>query len=206
MRRKQRLLSLFLGNEAEAASIERIRSGLPNGSRHFNLAANPPSILAAFGIIALSAGFVGRDSGPMQLAAASQRPILAIFSGSHWGRFFPETDGAVIVSRDVPCQGCLGYCHLPEPFCVRRVTVQQFLEGWKLLRSASPHKTRIVEIPMDADLSREIVETAHLRFPRLAHEARRQIFESGRAVNLLDSAGFGVRSLARRSYRKKFGG
>ncbi len=195
----------FLGNEAEAASIERIRSRLPESSRHFNLAAEPPSLVDALGIIALSAGYVGRDSGPMQLAAASQRPILAIFSGSHWGRFFPETDGAVIVSREVPCQGCLGYCHLPEPFCVRRVTVQQFLDGWKLLRNAPPHETRIVEIPMDADLSREIVGTAHLRFPRLAHEARRQVFESGRTVNLLDSAGFRVRSLARRNSRGKLG-
>ena len=197
---------VFLGNEAEAPSIERIRSGLAKGSRHVNLAANPPSIVAAFGIIALSAGFVGRDSGPMHLAAASRRPILAISSGWLWGRFFPETNGAVIVSREVPCQGCLGFCHLPEPFCVRRVTVQQFLDGWKLLRSGSLHETRIVEIPMDADLSREIVETAHLRFPRLAHEARRQIFESGRAVNLLDSAGFGMRSLARRNSRRKLGG
>jgi ADP-heptose:LPS heptosyltransferase len=195
---------LFLGNEAEAPSIERIRSGLPKDSRHFNLAANPPSILAALGIIGLSAGFVGRDSGPMHLAAASQRPILAISSGWHWGRFFPETDGAVIVSREVPCQGCLGYCHLPEPLCVRRVTVQQFLDGWKLLRSSQVHETRIVEIPMDADLSQEIVESAHLRFPSLAHEARRQIFESGRAVSLLDSAGFAMRALARRNYRKKF--
>ncbi len=131
---------VFLGNEAEAASIERIRGGLPNGSLHFNLAANPPSILAAFGVIALSAGFVGRDSGPMHLAAASQRPLLAISSGWLWGRFFPETPGAVVISRHVPCQGCLGYCHLPEPFCVRRVTVQQFLAGWKLLRNASPHE------------------------------------------------------------------
>ncbi|HEY5769140.1 MAG TPA: glycosyltransferase family 9 protein [Terrimicrobium sp.] len=196
---------VFLGNEAEAASIERIRGGLPNGSLHFNLAANPPSILVAFGVIALSAGFVGRDSGPMHLAAASQRPLLAISSGWLWGRFFPETPGAVVISRHVPCQGCLGYCHLPEPFCVRRVTVQQFLAGWKLLRNASPHETRIVEIPMDAALSREIVETAHLRFPRLAHEARRQIFASGRAVNLLDCAGFALRSLAHRSYRKKLG-
>jgi ADP-heptose:LPS heptosyltransferase len=196
---------LFLGNEAEAPSIERIRSGMPKGSRHFNLAANPPSVPAAFGIIALSAGFVGRDSGPMHLAAASQRPLLAISSGWLWGRFFPETDGAVIVSREVPCQGCLGYCHLPEPFCVRRVTVPQFLDGWKLLRSAQVHETRIVEIPMDVDLGKEIVETAHLRFPRLAHEARRQIFESGRAVNLLDSAGFALRSLARRNTRRKFG-
>ncbi|HEY5706501.1 MAG TPA: glycosyltransferase family 9 protein [Terrimicrobiaceae bacterium] len=195
---------LFLGNEAEAASIERIRSRLPEDSRHFNLASSPPSLLQAFGIIALSAGFVGRDSGPMQLAAASQRPILAIFGGSHWGRFFPEGSGAVIVSREVPCQGCLGYCHLPEPFCVRRVTVQQFLDGWKVLRDTPPHETRIVEIPMDADLSREIAETGHLRFPELAHEARRQIFETGRAVSLLDSAGFHMRLLARQNYRQRF--
>jgi ADP-heptose:LPS heptosyltransferase len=195
---------VFLGNEAEAPSIERIRSGLAKDSRHFNLAVNPPSLLAAFGIIYLSAGFVGRDSGPMQLAAASQRPVLAVFGGSHWGRFFPESENAVVVSREVPCRGCLGYCHLPEPLCVRRVTVQQFLEGWKILRHAGAQKTRILEIPMDADLRKEIVETAHLRFPRLAHDAQRQVFESGRAVNLLDSAGFGMRSLARRNYRKKF--
>jgi ADP-heptose:LPS heptosyltransferase len=196
---------VFLGNEAEAPSIERIRSGLPKDSRHFNLAVNPPSLLAAFGIIALSAGFVGRDSGPMQLAAAAQRPVLAIFSGSHWGRFFPEAENAVVVSREVPCRGCVGYCHLTEPLCIRRVAVEHFLKGWKLLRSSQVHETRIVEIPLDADLSQEIVETAHLRFPRLAHDAQRQVFESGRAVNLLDSAGFGMRSLARRNYRKKFG-
>ena len=187
---------LFLGNEAEAPSIERIRSGLPKDSEHFNLAHDPPSLLSTFGIIALSAGFVGRDSGPMQLAAATQRPILAIFSGSHWGRFFPESEHAVVVSRDVPCQGCLGYCHLAEPLCVRRVSVQQFLKGWKLLRSERGAEP-IVEIPMDANLRKEIVETAHRRFPRLAHEAQRQVFESGRAVNLLDSAGFGVRVLWR---------
>jgi ADP-heptose:LPS heptosyltransferase len=197
---------VFLGNEAEAVSIQQIRKGLPNDSRHLDLSPSPPSILATFGIIALSAGFVGRDSGPMQLAAAAQRPVLAIFSGSHWGRFFPEFERAVIVSRAVPCQGCLGYCHLAEPLCVRRVTVEQFLEGWKLLRSASPQKTQIVEIPMDTDLSKEIVETAHLRFPRLAHDAQRHVFESGRAVNLLESAGFGIRSLARRRYRRKLKG
>jgi hypothetical protein len=63
-----------------------------------------------------------------------------------------------------------------------------------------------MEIPMDADLSREIAETAHRRFPRLAHEARRHVFESGRAVNLLDSAGIGARLVARRNYRKRFSG
>ena len=194
---------VFLGNEAEAPSIERIQNALPDDLRHFNLATNPPSILIVFGIIALSAGFVGRDSGLMHLAAASERPILAIFSESHWGRFFPETRGAVIVSRQVPCQGCLGYCHLPEPFCVRRVGPEQFLEGWKLLQSKTLRETRVVEIPMDADLRREIAETAHRRFPRLAHEARRQVFESGRAVNLLDTSGMLLRAAARRNYRRK---
>ncbi len=197
---------LFLGNEAEAPSIERIRNGLPRGFSHFNLAKSPPPILTTLGIVALSAGFVGRDSGPMHLAAACARPFLAVSSGWLWGRFFPETSGAVIVSRKVPCQGCLGYCHLPEPLCVRRVTVQQFLDGWQLLQSKAVRATHVVEVPMDDELRREIVESAHLRFPILAHEAQRQVFESGRAVNLLDSAGLGLRLLARRSYRKKFGG
>ena len=156
---------LFLGNEAEAFSIDRIRAALPKDCVHSNLAWKPPPILATLGLIALSAGFVGRDSGPMHLAAACARPFLAVSSGWLWGRFFPETDGSVIVSRKVPCQGCLGYCHLPEPFCVRRVTVEQFLAGWQLLQGEEAHATRIVEVPMDDELRREIVETAHLRFP-----------------------------------------
>jgi ADP-heptose:LPS heptosyltransferase len=195
---------LFLGNVTEASSIERIQAALPKDSVHFNLAKNPPPILTTLGLIALSAGFIGRDSGPMHLAAAFSRPILAIFSGTHWGRFIPESSGAIIISQKVPCQGCLGYCHLPEPFCVRRVTVEQFLEGWQLLRSQSVHTTRVIEVPMDEELRREIVYSAHLRFPRLAHEARRQVFEAGRSINLLDSAGIGMRLLARRNYRKRF--
>ena len=195
---------VFLGNEAEAASIDRIRAGLPESCLHFNLARHPPPIFTTLGIITLSAGFVGRDSGPMHLAAACARPFLAISGGWLWGRFFPETHGSVIVSRSVPCQGCLGYCHLPEPFCVRRVSVEQFLEGWRLLQTGELHGTRILEIPIDADLRDEIAATAHLRFPELAHEARRRIFEAGRAINLLDSAGMATRLIARRGYRKRF--
>jgi ADP-heptose:LPS heptosyltransferase len=195
---------VFLGNEAEAASIERIRASLPEGTAHFNLARSPPPIPTTLGIIALSAGYIGRDSGPMHLAAACARPFLAISSGWLWGRFFPETDGAVIVSRQVPCQGCLGYCHLPEPFCVRRVTVPQFLAGWRLLQSGRATKTEILEVPMDDELRTEIVETAHLRFPRLAHEAGRHVFESERALNLFDSAGIMLRRLARRNYPRRF--
>jgi hypothetical protein len=140
----------------------------------------------------------------MHLAAACARPILALFSGCMWGRFFPETQGSVIVSRGVPCQGCLGYCHLPEPFCVRRVTVEQFLEGWRLLQTGDLQSTHILEVPMDDDLRNEITATAHLRFPELAHEARRRVFETGRAINLLDSAGIATRSIARRGYRTRF--
>ena len=56
---------------------------------------------------------------------------------------------------------------------------------------------------MDDALRREIVETAHLRFPELAHEERRHVFESGRAVSLLDSAGIGARLIARRYFRRR---
>jgi ADP-heptose:LPS heptosyltransferase len=195
---------VFIGNEAEAPSIDRIRAALPETCVHFNLARHPPPIVTTLGVIALSMGFVGRDSGPMHLAAACARPILALFSGCMWGRFFPETQGSVIVSRGVPCQGCLGYCHLPEPFCVRRVTVEQFLEGWRLLQTGDLQSTHILEVPMDDDLRNEITATAHLRFPELAHEARRRVFETGRAINLLDSAGIATRSIARRGYRTRF--
>ena len=96
---------LFLGNEAEAASIERILSGLPSGSRHFNLAANPPSILAAFGIIALSAGFVGTRLW----SHATGGGVSASDSG-HLQRIALGP----ILPRDRRCRHCLARSAMPR--------------------------------------------------------------------------------------------
>ena len=57
---------------------------------HFNLAGKPPPILASVGIIALSAGFVGRDSGPMHVAAASRGHFWRFRAAGFGAASFPK--------------------------------------------------------------------------------------------------------------------
>ena len=198
---------LFLGNEAEAPSIERIRSGLPRVLQHFNLRQDPPSIAGHLRNHCAVGRLCGTRLGPHAPGGRLRSArFLAISSGWLWGRFFPETRR---------CRHCLAGGALPGmpwllPFgraALRSARHRAAIPGRDGNSSeARVHETRIVEIPMDANLRKEIVETAHRRFPRLAHDAQRQVFESGRAVNLLDSAGLGLRALARRNYRRKLGG
>ena len=76
------------------------------------------------GLIAGSAGYVGRDSGPMHLAAAVGKPVLSVTGGGTWPRFTPLAPSGAMFSLDVPCAGCGWFCHLDERYCVTRLPVE----------------------------------------------------------------------------------
>lgn len=122
---------LFLGNPKESGSIERIRVG---GFRSVNLAMEPPPIPVSLALISLSAGYVGRDSGVMHLAAAAGRPVLAAFAGGHWGRFLPGAS-AVAVTCSVPCRGCDFACPFDRPYCIRDIGLPLMIRAWQRLPS-----------------------------------------------------------------------
>jgi ADP-heptose:LPS heptosyltransferase len=136
---------LFLGNPKEAASIERIRAALPPVAVSASLAAEPPPMPLAHALISLSDVYIGRDSGPMHLAAATGRPLLALFGGGHWPRFVPPHARGVILTRATPCRGCNFNCPFPEPYCVSSIPFASVLEAWRSLSDL--HVLRVVEIP-----------------------------------------------------------
>lgn len=155
---------LFLGNPKEAASIERIRAALPPGSVSVSLAAEPPAMPLAHALISLCAVYVGRDSGPMHLAAATGRPLLALFGGGHWPRFVPPSACGVILTRATPCRGCNFDCPFPEPYCVSSLPQELVLTSWRTLGAADA--LQVLEVP---------AEDAWLRaYPRMMAGKRKE--------------------------------
>lgn len=81
-------------------------------------------------LIALAAGariFIGNDSGPMHIAAATGRPVVAIFGSSSSVHWRPWQTPHRVVQNDFPCNPCPGdRCYaFTEPCCILSVTLEQ---------------------------------------------------------------------------------
>jgi len=133
---------VFFGNQKEWASIERIRS---DRFVSVNLAEDPPSVPVSLALAAMACGYVGRDSGVMHMASAAFRPVLAAFSGGHWGRFFPSSGPAVVVTQAMSCRMCDFACPHEQPHCIAAIRQATMLAGWN--RLASSNNVEVIEQP-----------------------------------------------------------
>src|SRR5262245_8045939 len=70
------------------------------------------------GLLGLSNGYIGHDTGPMHMAAALHKPVLAVFGGGHWPRFLPAAPASRVLTASVPCIGCGWNCPFEKPYCV----------------------------------------------------------------------------------------
>ena len=74
-------------------------------------------------LLALCAGaalFVGAESGPLHIAAATGTPTLGIVGGGHPLRFYPWGDPSRhrIVNKTMDCYGCNWHCIYDEARCI----------------------------------------------------------------------------------------
>lgn len=107
------------------------------------------------GLLGLSRGYVGRDTGPMHIAAALGVPVLAVFGGGTWPRFVPAGTGpSVSITLGVPCAGCDWFCHLDEPVCIRGVELEPVRSAVEDLESGLVRGSRVVRL----EPSREVLE------------------------------------------------
>jgi len=123
---------VFLGNQKEWASVERIRSG---SFVSVNLAEDPPPVSVSLALAGMASGYLGRDSGIMHMASATGRPVLATFSGGHWGRFLPSSGPAVVVTQAMSCRMCDFACLHERPYCISEIRPATMLAGWNRLPS-----------------------------------------------------------------------
>ena len=77
----------------------------------------------------LSAGYVGHDTGPMHVAAAMNKPVLAVFGGGTWPRFRPAVAPSVALLVGVPCVGCGWVCAFEQPYCIKSVPAGEVLRA-----------------------------------------------------------------------------
>jgi len=122
-----------LGLALVGASDEEARSDLVaakwNGPKINICGLVPPRVSAA--VLKRSILFVGHDSGPMHLAAATGVQCVAIFSGRNRpGEWFPVGKGHHVIYHQTDCSGCrLDQCSKPTKKCMETISVQEVLDA-----------------------------------------------------------------------------
>lgn len=119
---------LFIGTPEEDAGTKAIQAGLGLAARHTaSITAGPITISELVGLLDAAQGYIGKDTGPMHLAAALGKPVVAVFGGGHWPRFVPLAQTGAAFSVDVPCKGCDWVCRLQRSYCVKDIPLAPVL-------------------------------------------------------------------------------
>jgi lipopolysaccharide heptosyltransferase I len=93
---------------------------------------------------------VTNDTGPMHVAAALGRPILALFGPTDPRRTGPYGQSQRVVQRtDLPCVPCLeDRCDFAQPFaCLRQLPVDQVVARAEALFADTDHAARLAQPP-----------------------------------------------------------
>jgi ADP-heptose:LPS heptosyltransferase len=149
---------LMVGTPDESAATEQIRNLMgPNADATENLCDAPQPLATLVGLLHHSAGYLGRDTGPMHLAAALGKPVIAVFGGGHWPRFIPRAKVGAVATVVMPCSGCDWACHLRESYCVKRVPVEAILDAFDSIQNKSLKGLRLQQLQLDPVLSARII-------------------------------------------------
>lgn len=122
-----------LGLVLVGASDEGARSDLVaddwNGPKRNLCGLTPPRISAA--VLKRSVLFVGHDSGPMHLAAATGVSCVAIFSARNKpGEWFPAGTCHHVIYHQTDCYGCgLNQCIQQDKKCIETITVEEVFDA-----------------------------------------------------------------------------
>ena len=81
---------LFIGTEEENEDTKAIQESLGHAARRTaSITGESITISELVALLDSSQGYIGKDTGPMHLAAALGKPVVAVFGGGHWPRFVP---------------------------------------------------------------------------------------------------------------------
>ncbi|HEV7300812.1 MAG TPA: glycosyltransferase family 9 protein [Tepidisphaeraceae bacterium] len=170
---------LFIGLPEEQPAVDAVREAMGEQASATAVMMRPGIPLAALqGLIGLSSGYVGHDTGPMHLAAALRKPVLGVFGQGTWPRFVPAVDPSVALCVGVPCAGCGWICTFDQSYCIKAVPVERVTGAIDDLEAGrvNGREMRVVEMPpaLLARLTRESAQVAEARL-REAAEARKQL-------------------------------
>jgi heptosyltransferase-1 len=125
---------VLLGSPEERDFAERVLAACR--SRPLDLVGRT-SVRELLALLSLAELVVCHDSGPMHLAAALDRPLVAIFGPTSPQRTGPYSPVARVVSNPVPCAPCFERkCPLGHHDCMRKLEVATVLEQVRRALSA----------------------------------------------------------------------
>jgi heptosyltransferase-2 len=120
----------IFGSAKEAALGEQIRDQNPAVT---NLCGKT-SLVDVVDLIALTANNVSNDSGLMHVAAASGRPLVAIYGSSTPEYTPPLSDKASIVYRNLSCSPCFArHCRFGHTHCLTEISPNQVMEKLNII-------------------------------------------------------------------------
>lgn len=138
---------VLTGLPEEFQSTERVRELIdPAGRKVLNLCGLNGSVQLLIGLLALSRGYIGRDTGTAHLAAALGKPAIAVYGGGDGPRFLPNAMSGVVVRTKVPCSNCGWQCPFSRPYCILTVPVQAVIDAAKDVSLDCPNGLRIHEL------------------------------------------------------------
>ena len=114
---------VLVGAERDGARAELIREKDP---RFIFSLAGKINLIELRELIARAALFVGPDSGPMHIAAATRTPIVALFGPTLPANFAPWRAKATLIEKDLDCRPCKQRrCITEDIRCLRTITPEE---------------------------------------------------------------------------------
>jgi ADP-heptose:LPS heptosyltransferase len=148
---------LLIGAPDEHAATEEILRQMGESAASCVNLCGASELDLALGLIQNSAGYIGRDTGPMHIAAAMGKPVIAVFGGGTWPRFIPAARTGVTLTVPLPCSPCDWQCHLSDSYCVNGVPVSAVLKAVDEVEAGSIQELSVQQIAPDGFLLARVV-------------------------------------------------
>jgi ADP-heptose:LPS heptosyltransferase len=148
---------LFVGTTDEHEAVEEIRKYMGNGSSSTENICGVDSLDTLVGLIHMSAGYIGRDTGPMHLAAAMGKQVISLFGGGTWPRFMPAAETGVALTVAVPCAGCDWVCNLQQSYCIKSVRPDAVIEAIDDIQAGRVQGTQLQQDCLSPSLTARLI-------------------------------------------------
>ncbi len=123
--KRRRTAVLVSWGPGERALAERVVRG-SGGS--VMMGPEPRGLRELAYLLSKTALFVGGDTGPLHIAAALGRPVVALFGPKDPAVYAPLGEGHVVVRKELECSPCqLRSC--PDPRCMKLITVDDVYDA-----------------------------------------------------------------------------
>ncbi|HSU68615.1 MAG TPA: glycosyltransferase [Tepidisphaeraceae bacterium] len=164
---------LLVGVKDELPAIEGVRAAMGDQADRASVyTGNGSQISQLLALTSLAGGYTGHDTGPMHIAAATGKPVLAVFGGGTWPRFIPAVQPSCSITVGVSCAGCGWACAFHQPHCIKDVPTEEVRQAVEDLENGKITGRDVRIIPASPSIQSQMLREA-------SENVRRQQRETG---------------------------